>query len=465
MRALSKYDTYSCQMISMRHISVVGLGYVGLCTAVCLAVKGYKVIVSSNVRAKVGLINKGISPIYEPRLKTMLQETIRNGKLKAVLGREKAVLNSSITFITVGTPSLPSGGINLRFIRSSAKEIGKALMNKQNYHLVVVRSTVSPGTTENVIRPILERYSGKRAGKDFGLAMNPEFLREGSALYDIFHPDRIVIGEFDENSGQMLEGLYRELYGNHIPILRMSLASAEMVKYACNAFLATKISFINQVANICERIAGVDVVKIAYAMGLDPRISPRFLDAGAGWGGSCFPKDVKALIDFSKKIGYRPRLLEEVISINLEQAKHMIELAKEELGNLKDKKIALLGLSFKPNTDDVREASSMRVIDFLLKEGAKVHVFDPVAANNAKKVLGKRVNYSGTLAECLENADCCMLVTEWDEFKKLRPEDFTQFMKKPLLIDGRRIYDYKEFSKKLRLRAIGLGKTLLKEKL
>jgi len=440
----------------LKRISVVGLGFVGLSTAVYLATQGYNVIASSKQQRKVKLIKSGIAPFFEPELEPMLKTVLKNKKLRAVVGRKTAVLNTDATFITVGTPSLSDGSTDLTFVQEVSKEIGEALKLKQSYHLIVVKSTVPPGTTENVVKPILEKHSRKEAGEDFGLAMSPEFLREGSSMYDVANPDRVVIGEFDKRSGDILEELNRKLYKNKVPILRMSLPSAELAKYASNAFLATKISFINQIANICERISGVDVVEIAEAMGLDPRIGPGFLKAGAGWGGSCFPKDAKALVAISRKLGYVSKLIEDVISINFMQARHMVELAEEELGNLEGKKIAILGLSFKPNTDDIREAASLRIIELLLSEGAKVTAFDPVAIGRVKKVLGDRISYANNVYECLENADCCMLVTEWDEFKKLQPSDFIKWMHKPLLIDGRRIYDPMTFSKRLKLRAIGL---------
>ena len=440
-------------------ISVIGLGHVGLCTAVCFAARGYKVISSDIETNKVELIGKGVPPFYEPRLETMLKEATQNGNLKVVSGTEGAVLGSDISFIAVGTPILPNGNVDLKFIRTSSKEIGKALRKKEGFHLVVVKSTVTPGSTEKVIKPLLENYSRKRVGVNFGLAVNPEFLREGSAIHDILHPNRIVIGEFDEHSGKSLEMLYREFYGDKIPLLRTNPATAEMIKYASNAFLAAKISFINELANICERFPQkVDIVEVARAVGMDPRIGPEFLDAGVGWGGSCFPKDTTALATFSRKIGYRPKILEDVIRVNLEQARHVIDVMKEEIGDLKGKKIAILGLSFKPNTEDVRGAASIRIINHLIQEGAQVHAYDPAAIDNTKKVLGTKIKYSPTIAKCLDKADGCILVTEWEEFKKISPEDFTRLMRNPFLFDGRRIYDPKEFSEKLRFRAVGLSK-------
>lgn len=440
-------------------VSVIGLGYVGLCTAVCFAARGYKVISSDIETNKAELIGKGVSPFYEPRLETMLEEATQNGNLKVVSGTEGAVLGSDISFIAVGTPILADGNIDLKFIRACTKEIGKALRKKEGFHLVVVKSTVTPGSTEKVIKPLLENYSRKRVGLNFGLAVNPEFLREGSAIHDILHPNRIVIGEYDEYSGRTLEMLYRKFYGDKIPLLRTNPATAEMIKYASNAFLAAKISFINELANICERLPQkVDVVEVARAIGMDPRIGQEFLNAGVGWGGSCFPKDTTALATFSKKIGYRPKILEDVIRVNLEQAKHVIDVMKEEIGDLKGKKIAILGLSFKPNTEDVRGAASIRIINHLIQEGAQVYAYDPAAIDNAKKVLRTNIKYSPTIAKCLSKADGCILVTEWEEFKKLSPEDFTRLMRNPFLFDGRRIYDPKEFSEKLRFRAVGLSK-------
>jgi UDPglucose 6-dehydrogenase len=442
---------------NFKRVSVIGLGFIGLSTAIYLAKQGHDVIASSNDRSKVDMISKGKVPFFEPEIEPLLKKMLKNHKIRVVVGREIAVLETDITFVTVGTPSLQDGGADLTFIKSTAKEIGVSLRKKKGYHLVVVKSTVPPGTTEKVVKTLLEQYSGKMAGKDFGLVMSPEFLREGSALYDVAHPDRVVIGEFDERSGNIFERFNRDLYNGKVPILRMSLASAELTKYASNAFLAMKISFINEMANVCERIAGVDVTDIANAVGLDHRIGSDFLSAGAGWGGSCFPKDTKALVALSKELSYEPRLIEEVISINSSQAKHMVELAEQELGDLGGKKVAILGLAFKPETDDIRDAQSLKIITFLLSKGAKVSVYDPVAMNNVKRILGEKVHYSKSVDQCLRKADCCLIVTEWKEFKKLSPKFFIKLMRNPLLIDGRKIYDPQIYAKKLKLRAIGLG--------
>jgi len=445
----------------MHKLSFVGLGPVGLCTAVCFAAKGYKVIASEIDKTKASQIKKGKPPFYELNLKEMLQETINSGNLKIVTNNEEAILRSDMTFITVGTPSKPDGSINLSYVINASKDLGKALKKKKETHLIVVKSTVTPGTTLNVVKPTFEKSSGKKCGKDFLLCFNPEFLREGNAIRGTLNPDYIVIGGYNQKSTETLESLYKEFYKENLPpIIKTNISTAELIKYANNAFLATKISFINTLANICEKIPGIDIKKIAEAIGKDHRINPYFLNAGLGWGGSCFPKDLKALIAFSKKLGYNPTLIQATCKANQDQIKFTIQKVKKELKTLKGKTIAILGLSFKPDTDDIREARSIKIINQLLREGAKITAYDPMAMPNIKKVFKEKIKYASSPTKCLKNADCAILVTEWKEFKKLKPEDFTQNMREPILIDGRRIYDPEEFSKKLRYIAIGLGEPL-----
>ena len=443
----------------IKNISIVGIGYVGLCTAIGFANKSFNVIAVDKDPQKVTSINSGIPPFYEPDLKQMLQKANKNGYIKGVLDIEQAITNTAITFITVGTPSNPDGSINLAHIESAASEIGNALAKKDEYHLVVVKSTVVPGTTENTVKPILERYSSKICGSDFGLCMNPEFLREGSAVQDAQHPDRIIIGEYDKKSGDTLQTLFQELHEETIPTIRTNLPTAELIKYANNAFLATKISFINTIANICEKIPGADITTLAKGIGLDQRINPRFLQAGLGYGGSCFPKDVKAIITFSNKLGYMPNLLIATHEVNEKQANYAVKKAKRKLKELKGKTVAVLGLAFKPDTDDMREARSVIIINQLLQEGATVTAYDPVANSTAKSIFGNKINYASSAINCLKEADCCIIVTEWNEFKQLKPEDFKQHMRQPLIIDGRRIYNPIEYRKKLEFEAIGLGPT------
>jgi len=441
-------------------ISVMGIGYVGLCTAVGFAQKRYNVIALTHNAEKADKINKGIPPFYEPGLQELLEKTVRDGYLKCLLNEpDKAIINTDITFNAVGTPSKPDGSIDLQHIERSSQEIGEALEKKDSYHLVVVKSTVVPETTQKRVKPILEQQSKKQAGKDFGLCMNPEFLREGSALEDTLNPDRIVIGEHDKTAGDILESLYRDFYDNKTPpILRTNLSTAELIKYANNAFLATKVSFINTIANLCEKVSGADVNVVAKGIGLDKRIGPLFLNAGLGYGGSCFPKDVKALIAYARTLTYRPELLEAVEKVNETQPQKAVQLYKSILGDLKGKRTAILGLSFKPNTDDMREARSIQIINQLLNEGANIVAYDPVAMPNARTVFENKIEYASSAIECLKEADGCILATEWDEFKKLKPEDFVKSMRQPVLIDGRRIFDPDKFRQKLKFAAIGLGK-------
>ncbi len=442
-------------------ISVIGSGYVGLCTAVALASKGYSVLACDVDETKIEKINKGIPPFHEPGLQEKLKESIAKGYLRGVVGQiDRVILKTDLTFVAVGTPSRPDGSIDLQYIESAAKSIGKALKQKNTYHITIIKSTVVPGTTQSIVKPALEGKSRKKCGVDFGLCMNPEFLRQGSAFQDTVDADRVVIGSFDKQSGDALEDLYRGFYsGNVPPIIRTTLSTAELIKYASNSMLATKISFINTIANICEKIPGADIKVVATAMGLDKRIGSLFLDAGLGYGGSCFPKDVKALIACSKAFGYSPELLESTESVNKMQPLKAVEFCKQQIGSLEGKKIAILGLAFKPDTDDMREARVIPIVNALLKEGAFVVAYDPVAMPMAKTIFKNKIEYACSATDCLKKADCSILATEWPEFKKLTPEDFIKNMKQPVLIDGRRIYDPQMFEKKMKFVALGLGQT------
>jgi UDPglucose 6-dehydrogenase len=431
---------------------------VGLCTAVCFAAKGYKVTASEIDTIKANQIEKGKPPFYELNLKEMLQETIKSGNLKIVTDNEEATLQSDITFITVGTPTRPDGNIDLSYVANASKDIGKTLKKKKETHLIAVKSTVTPGTTLNIVKPILEKNSNKKCCRDFFLCFNPEFLVEGNAIRGTLNPDYIVIGGYERESMETLENLYKEFYDENLPsIIKTNIPTAELIKYANNAFLATKISLINTMANICEKTPGTDVTKVAQAIGKDHRINPYFLNAGLGWGGSCFPKDLKAFITYTKKLGYEPTLIQAAYKANQDQIKFTIQKVKKELKTLKGKKIAILGLAFKPNTDDIREARSIEIITQLQKRGAYISAYDPRASSNTKKVLKEKVSCAPSAIDCLKDADCAILVTEWEEFKKLKPEDFRRNMRNPILIDGRRIYDPEKFSKELRYVAIGLG--------
>lgn len=442
----------------MKTISIFGLGYVGLCTAACFAGRGFKVIGVDVDEERVKLLAGGRSPIYEPSLESMLERAVEGGTFFPTTDAKSAIDGSDISFITVGTPSRADGSIDLKHVESAARDVGSTMNDKADYHLVVVKSTVTPGTTQNLVTPILEKFSLKSCGRDFGLCMNPEFLQEGDAIRGVLEPDRIVIGEFDERSGDALEKIYRDFHRENMPpLIRTNLSTAEIIKYANNAFLATKISFINFIASLCEKVKGADVDLVARAIGMDHRINPKFLKAGAGFGGSCFSKDIEALMSFSRKSGLKSSLLENVLKINEKQAAYMVELAKQKLGGLNGKRVAILGLSFKPSTDDIRGAPSSKIVGRLLDEGAKVAVYDPAAMGNAKKILGDGIVYSPSSLDALTDADCCMVVTEWAEFLRLRPDDFKARMKNTLIIDGRRVYDPEVFTKELDYVAIGLG--------
>lgn len=415
-------------------ISVIGLGYVGTVTSVCLAEMGYSVISVDIDADKVELVNNGESPIFEPEVPQLLKRALSQNRLVATTDIRDAVADSDVSFITVGTPTA-EGRIDLSAIKSSSEMLGEGLARKDSYHIVAVKSTVIPGTTESVIIPLIEKNSGKREGSGFGVCVNPEFLREGSAVYDFRNPDRIIIGSSDEKTGDAFERIFSSINST---VVRTDLQTAEMIKYANNAFLATKISFINEIANICKAF-GVDVTTVAQGIGLDFRISPHFLRAGPGFGGSCFPKDVQALISASKSAGYDPILLNSVLEVNRRQPLKLVELAKELLGELSGKKITLLGLSFKPNTDDMREAPSLRIIPALIEEGASVTVYDPAAMSNARKIFGKKISYASNVMEALRGADCMLIVTEWDEFKNLPLSEVKSVMRNPFIVDGRRI--------------------------
>ncbi|NHJ03305.1 MAG: UDP-glucose/GDP-mannose dehydrogenase family protein [Candidatus Heimdallarchaeota archaeon] len=459
-------------------VSVAGTGFVGLITAAIFADRGIHTIALDVDKEKVAIVNKGETFFFEPNLESLIKRVVLDKKtLRASTDAIEAIKDSNVTFICVGTPSIEDGSIDLQYVKQVSKDIGEVLERKDDYHLVVAKSTIVPNTTRNVIKEIIEQYSGKIAGKDFGLCMSPEFLREGQSVHDTIFPDRIIIGQIEEKSGLKLEEIFNQLYEekdddfskfweqkyhkkvNCPKIIKCSLETAECIKYANNSFLATKISFINEFANICERIEGVDINQIAEAIGLDFRINPHFLRAGAGFGGSCFPKDVNAIMHFAEKHQYNPELLHSVMKVNEHQALRMVELAEEKAGDLKGKKIALLGLSFKPDTDDMRNAPSIKIIDYLVAKGANVFGYDPKAMKEAKKDswIGNKISYAETIEKALEAADVCLLLTEWIEFKKLQPADF-KIMKTPILIDGRRIFDYKKFYEEgIQYAGIGLG--------
>ncbi len=412
------------------NISVIGAGYVGLITAVGLSEKGHKVICVDIEKRRVEMINSGNSPLFEEGLEGILRRNIGEN-LKATTDLENSVLNTDLTFICVQTPADFDGAVNLGYIKNAARDIGKILKEKNRYHIVVIKSTVPPGTTEEILTPLLERNSGKKAGEDFGIVMSPEFLREGIAIKDFLKPDRIIIGSNDEKAISIVEGIYKSL---NCPIFKTNPRTAEIIKYASNIFLATKISFINDIGNICKKL-GIDVYEVAEGLSLDHRISPHFLNAGLGWGGSCFPKDIRGLVHRSRELGYEPKLVDGVIQINEEQPRIMVRLGKNKLGSLEGKRAVVLGLAFKKNTDDVRDSQALPVIELLLKEGAKVIAYDPKAMENAKRMLDNRITFAKSAEKALKNADIAFIATDWDEFRDLNFNG----MKHKIVVDGRNI--------------------------
>lgn len=393
-------------------IAIIGAGCVGLVSGVGLAKHGNEVAIVDIDHQRVSLINQAESPFHEEGLQPLIQDLLGR-RLRATTDIREAISGAEAIFICVQTITNHDGDIDLAHVERATIDIGTALNETKTVPLVVVKSTVLPGTTEKVVYPLLEKCSGQKLGIGFRLACNPEFLREGKALEDFLKPDRVIIGENDTAGGDILAQLYRDF---DAPVLRVDLKTAEMIKYASNAFLATKISFINEIGNICKGL-GIDVSQVAEGIALDARISPHFLNAGIGFGGSCLPKDVKALTSATRAMGYRASLLESVLSVNEKQSLRLVELAEKEAGSLSGKRVAILGLTFKPGTDDIREAPSLRIITELLNKGTRVTAYDPVAVSKVREIFGDRIAYTSCAAAAVAEAELVFIITEWDEFR------------------------------------------------
>jgi UDPglucose 6-dehydrogenase len=414
-------------------ISIVGAGYVGLSTGVGFAKKGHSVICVDIDEKKIESINRGHPPIYEPGMADGLKEAVTGGRLRATADLKGAIMDSDVTFVSVPTPQSDDGSADLSYIRKAAEDIGSVLREKGGYHVVVVKSTVVPGTTEGTVLPALENGSGKKAGSGFGLCMNPEFLREGRALEDFLDPDRVVIGSLDSRAGDVVEGVYN---GFDAPVLRTAVKTAEMIKYASNALLATKISFSNEIGNICKEL-GIDVYDVMKGVGMDGRLSPSFLQAGTGFGGSCFPKDVAAIAAKGRELGQETRILSAVLDVNKSQRQRIVGLLEKKAGGLEGKRVAVLGLAFKPHSDDVREAPSIDIIRMLNERDAHVSAYDPKAMGGMKAVH-PGIEYCDKPADCLKAADACLILTDWSEFKGLSEKDFDA-MNAKVIIEGRKV--------------------------
>jgi UDPglucose 6-dehydrogenase len=415
------------------NICIIGTGYVGLVTGACLAEFGMSLVCVDNDRQKIELLRQGKVTIHEPGLEDLVAKNMREGRLSFSTSIEEGVKSSLVIFIAVGTPSDADGSADLKFVEEVAEEIAR---NMDGYKVVVVKSTVPVGTCRRLKQLIKDRQVRPTP---FDIVSNPEFQREGSAIEDFMRPDRVTIGAESEQAVAIMKDIYSALYIIETPFVITSLETAEMIKYASNSFLATKISFINEIANLCEAV-GADVHHVARAMGLDGRIGKKFLHPGPGYGGSCFPKDTRALWKMAQESGYSFKILDAVIKANEEQKKRMVGKIIEKVGDLKGKTIGVLGLAFKPNTDDIRESSSIVIIQGLLDMGAKVKAFDPAAMEEAKAVL-PGIEFGKDAYDVARGADALVLATEWNQFRRLDLTHIKELLKAPVFIDLRNVYD------------------------
>ena len=433
-------------------IAIVGLGFVGLSLTSVLASKGNNVVGIDIDVEQCKKIRNGVSPFFEP----YLEKTLRIGlKKKLTISSDFSLIKDcNMIFVTVGTPQKSNGAIDLSMIRKAVEIIGRVLAKSKKNPIILVKSTVIPGTMQNVILPILEKRSGKKAGRDFGLVSNPEFLQESSAIRDTKFPHVIVLGGYQTKFMKKVKSFFSKLHPN-VSIIITNHQTAEMIKYANNSFLATKISFINQLSNICQNIPGANIDDIAKIIGLDPRIGKLFLNAGPGYGGSCLPKDMKALINFADRVGINPTLLNAVEKTNQNQMENIISLIEKKLGKIASKRITILGTAFKPNTDDVRDSMAIKLIKKLLRKKAKITIYDPKAIKNTMKIFGGKIGYAKSINDALNKSQCTIMMTHWKQFEMLNNSSI-KHMKKKIIIDCRRILAKKELDAEYY--AIGIGK-------
>jgi UDPglucose 6-dehydrogenase len=416
------------------HIGIIGTGYVGLVTGACFAEFGVFVTCIDKDKNKVKSLKKGTVPFYEPGLEELVKRNSKNGRLKFSTKIRDAVDSSLAVFIAVGTPPRGDGSADMSYVEEVAGEIAGQI---RDYKVIVTKSTVPVGTGAR-LREIISKKLTERV--DFDIVSNPEFLREGSAIEDFMRPNRVVLGASSQQAIAILKDLYRPLYLIETPFVVTNIETAELIKYASNSFLAVKISFINELSNLCEKV-GADVQMVAKGMGLDRRIGPKFLHTGPGYGGSCFPKDTRALLTIAGKGGAELGIVRSAVAANERQKATMVEKIRKEMGAIKGKTIAVLGLSFKPNTNDVREAPALFIIENLLKGKAAVRAFDPVAMPDAKKVLGSRIHFAEGVYDCVKGADAVVIVTEWNEFRNLELARIKKLLREPRFFDLRNIYE------------------------
>jgi len=432
-------------------IGIIGLGFVGLSLASVLASKNFDVIGIDTDKKKTLELQKGIINIFEPGLEKVLKTALRKS---LIITNEFSLLkNCEIIFVTVGTPQKKNGKIDLSMIKKATSSIGKILQKTKKNPIIFIKSTVIPGTTENTILPILEKKSGKKANRDFGIISNPEFLQESNAIHDTKYPHAIILGGPETKYMKKAKIFFSKIHPN-VKMIVTKHQTAEIIKYANNSFLATKISFINQLSNICQNIPNSNIDDVAKAIGLDPRIGKLFLNAGPGYGGSCLPKDMRALINFAGSIGVNPSFLKSVEKINQKQIDNIISLMKKSLGTLESKKITILGTAFKPNTNDIRASKSIELIKKLLKNKAKIFVHDPKALENTKKIFGNKINYSESLYDALDKSYCVIIMTQWKQYDQINKNSL-KHMKRKIIIDSRRLLIKKQLDGKYF--AIGVG--------
>ena len=433
-------------------IGIIGLGFVGLSFGSVLASKGKNVVGIDVDAEKCKKIRNGVSPFFEPDLERILKIGL---KKKLIITDDFSLIKDcDMIFVAVGTPQKSNGAIELSMIKKAVTSIGIILAKTKKNPIVLIKSTVIPGTMQNIILPILEKRSGKKAGKEFGLISNPEFLQESSAIRDTKFPHVIVLGGYQTKFMKKAKSFFSKLHPN-VSIVITNHQTAEMIKYANNSFLATKISFINQLSNICQNTPGANIDDIAKTIGMDPRIGALFLNAGPGYGGSCLPKDMKALINFADTIGINPTLLNAVEKTNQKQIQNIVSLIEKTLGTLASKQITVLGTAFKPNTDDIRDSIAIELIKKLLKKKSRITIYDPKAMKNTKDVFGEKIIYARSSTEALNKSQCAILMTHWKQFEKLNNSSI-KHMDKKFVIDCRRILVEKKLHAEYH--AIGIGK-------
>ena len=432
-------------------IAVIGLGFVGLTLSSVLASKGITTVGIDLDKEKCSKIQKGTPTFFELDLKKTLKKALKKNLL--ITDKLSSINNCDFIFITVGTPQKKNGEIDLSFIKTVVRSVGKIISKNKKKPIILIKSTVIPGTMKDVILPILEKNSKKKAGKDFGLISNPEFLQESKAIQDTIKPHVVVLGGYKTKFMKKTEKFFSR-FNQNVPIIITNHQTAEMIKYANNSFLTTKISFINQIANICQAIPNTNIDDIAATIGLDPRIGNMFLNAGPGYGGSCLSKDMNALINFSDNVGINPTLLNAVEKINQEQIHNIISLMEKTLGNLMNKQITILGTAFKPNTDDVRDSVSIALIKKLMKKKVKIVVYDPKAIKNTKNIFGEKIVYAKSVTDALDKSHCAIIMVYWKQFDSLNNNSI-KHMNKKFIIDCRRVLARKVLDAEYH--AIGLG--------